>query len=333
MRWLLLFGVIAIALSGCQSRGSQHLRAVRADPNAVAINLFYNKSDGAPLLDAQPSDFEVHSSSSQVLVRILGVKESLCERTDPPRSRSIVLAMDQSQSLSETDPTGLRLPSAIEVVERLPSDTRIGFVGFASHGFSYADYDVFVPLSQGTPSQVVSALRGRSPNNFTVHGTPIWNTLCGVMETMLSQEPSTRERWVVCFTDGKNETPFEVPNRTPQEVLMLAKRTQTRILFILLGDEQTIEDYPTVLATLQQLAEGTGGAVVPVQEAEALQSAFGTLGGMMNYQPCYNLLVELTPLGRSTLPDQLEIRLRSKRVGKERRYIVDTRQRTAQLAP
>lgn len=326
MRYKLYLTGLVILLSGCAPYLEQPsvLRSVAPPAGSVGIHLHYLKVDAGFFRQVQPSDFEVRCDTPGVQVAIKGVKSGFYRESRRASQWSIVLAMDQSASLRETDPTGMRFPAARTFLEGLPSGTRLGMVCFASlNPLRYGDYDPLVPPSEEGKTRALQALEILEQADYSMHGTPIWNTLWGVMRKELAREPSTHQRWVVCFTDGKNEVPTEVVSKTSQEVLQLAQQTRTHIAFVVLGNEQTIADYPTVIQTLQTLVEGTGGSLITVEQAGELEAGFRDVGHQMGYLPSYNLLVELSKPGGFSRDSTLILRVRVKSTNKERAYRVN----------
>jgi len=107
----------------------------------------------------------------------------------------------------------------------------------------------------------------------------------------LANEPSDRERWVILFTDGQNETAGHT--HTEQEALQVAQQHRVKLVFVLLGNEQTIVTYAEVYRTLEYLANATGGSVVAVEQAQDLREAFGEVMDTLEYAPCYDLHLRL----------------------------------------
>ncbi len=322
-----------VFLSGCAPSLEQRsvLRSVPPPEGSVGIHLHYLKMDAGFFQQVQPDDFEVRCDTPGVQVVLKGVKSGFYRESGRTSQWSIVLAMDQSASLQETDPTGMRFRAAQAFLEGLPSGTQVGLVCFASlNPLRYGAYDLLVPPSAGGITRALQALQALEQADYSMHGTPIWNTLWGLMHQELAREPSARQRWIVCFTDGKNELPTEVVSKTPQEVLQLAQKTRTHIAFVVLGDEQTIEDYPEVIQTLREVAEGTGGSVTTVEQASELEAGFRDVGRQMGYLPSYNLLVELSKPGGFSRQSTLILRVRVKSTSRERAYRVNPTTGTAE---
>ncbi len=320
MRVLGTLGVVmALSLMGCmRPQAPTVLKAQPLEPNTKVVMLDYYRRD-APLGVGQLS-FEVSSSDPKVQVARVEYKHGTAPR---PRSRanstSLVIAQDQSASLSETDPERLRYPAVRALIESLPNDARVGYLCFASLNFMrYGDFDLLVPLSANNKGALLQAVERLARNDFSMHGTPLWNTLWGAV-ALLEQEPQGL-RQVLCFTDGQNETPDDVPNRTPDEVIQRAVRAQVSLSFLVLGDETTIPTYHETVGTLERMAQATGGSVITVREANDLNRAFTEAGQALGREPCYRLHCQIVRTGG--YPDNRPIRLRVRALpnGIERTY-------------
>jgi hypothetical protein len=203
-RWILLG--MGLWLVGCAPE--YRVYELPAEPlgrETRVAHAAYFKSDAPHLREPDLSAFKVVSDTPGVTVEMVGCKPSKARRPRAQRRFSVLIAWDQSLSLEDTDPERRRFPAGERLVNDLPSDARLGLVNFASLGFSYADYDVRAPMGS-TKAQIIDALQYLNRSDFSTHGTPLWNTLCNAIPELLANEPSDRERWVILFTDGQNQT-------------------------------------------------------------------------------------------------------------------------------
>ncbi|MFN4033554.1 MAG: vWA domain-containing protein [Fimbriimonadales bacterium] len=301
--------------SGCAPRYQVHsLPAASRPSNERVLTVDYFKSD-APRLEAdRPNAFTVTAEARDVEIEVVGWKEAKARRPAQQRARSILIAWDQSASLEVTDPAMRRFEAGARLIQDLPNDARVGLVNFASLGFEYADYDIRAPM--GSPkSQLQLALNLLRRSEFSFHGTPIWNTLYGAIPQMLGSEPDTRERWVILFTDGQNETVGV--SRTEHEALQVAQQHRVRLIFVLLGNEQSIPNYGAVVRTLEYLASATGGAVIAADEAQDLNQAFGEALDTLEYVPVHRLHLRVRKAGGFRRGETLRLRVQAVG-GKER---------------
>lgn len=296
---------LALGLTGC----APEYRAVplgTASGNYRAVNIVYFRSDAPRVGNPDLSAFVVSTDVPTVRAEVVGYKPGKARRPHRQRNLSLMIAWDQSSSLSETDPERKRFPAVEQLVRNLPDTARLGLVNFASLGVSYADYDVCAPMGS-SKARVLSELERLSGSPFSVHGTPLWNTLTRAIPQMLANEPPDRERWVVLFTDGQNE--IGVPTLSETDALQAAQQHKVRLVFVLLGNEQTISRYHEVRQTLEYLANATGGAVVAVEQAQDLREAFGEVLETLEYAPCYYVHVRLYKTDASRPPEQVQVRL------------------------
>lgn len=311
--WILL--VLSAWLTGCVPEYRVH--ELPAEPlwrETRVAHAVYFKSDAPHLREPDLRAFKVMSDTSGVEVEVLGGKPSKARRPQRQRQFSVLIAWDQSYSLLETDPERLRFSAGDRLVSDLPDDARLGLVNFATLGSLYADYDVRVPMGS-SKAQVRDALQQLNRRETSMYGTPLWNTLCGAIPNLLASEPPERERWVVLFTDGQNETPGF--SRTEQEALQVAQQHRVKLVFVLLGNEETIPDYAQVYQTLEYMANATGGSVIAVEQAEDLREAFGEVLDTLEYAPCYDLHLRLRKQGGFRPGETVRLRIQAVG-GKER---------------
>lgn len=297
---------VALMLAGCAPEYRvETVGAAAKDYHPV--NVVYFKSDAPQVHEPALSDFTVRCDTPGVQVEVVGWKHGKVRRPQPQRPLSILIAWDQSSSLSETDPERKRFPAGQQLVQDLPASARLGLVNFASLGLDYGDYDVRAPMGS-SKARILQELEFLNQSDFSAHGTPLWNTLCDAIPRMLAHEPPERERWVVLFTDGQNDTP--VPSRSEYDALRTAQQHRVRLVFVFLGNEQSIPRYAEVRQTLEYLANATGGAVVAVEQAQDLREAFGSVLDILEYAPCYHLHLRVRKAGGFRQGEQLTLRVR-----------------------
>lgn len=297
-------------LTGCAPEYRvQELPAEPLSGEVRAAHVVYFKSDAPQLREPDLDAFTVISDTPGVEAEVVGWKPSKARRPQQRRLYSILIAWDQSSSLGDTDPERRRFAAGERLVSDLPSDARLGLVNFATLGFHYADYDVRAPM--GSPkTAIIAALQGLNRSDFSMHGTPLWNTLCGAIPELLASEPPDRERWVVLFTDGQNDTPGA--SHTEQEALQVAQQHRVKLVFVLLGNEATIPTYAQVYQTLEYMANASGGCVIAVEQAEDLREAFGEVLDTLEYAPCYDLHLRLRKQGGFRQGETVRLRIQAK---------------------
>lgn len=314
--WNYLLVGVSVFFAGCAPEYRVYSLGTAPAQDTKAVNLAYFKSDAPQLREPDLSAFTVRCDTPGVTVELVGWKHGKAKRLQRRPLYSILIAWDQSASLRMTDPARRRFPAGKQLISDLPGDARIGLVNFASLGFSYADYDVRAPMGS-EKSTLLQALDYLDGQDYSRHGTPLWNTLYRAIPQLLGSEPPERERWVILFTDGQNDVPDEVGTYTDQQALQMAQQHRVKLIFVLLGNEATIDSYDTVYQTLEYMANATGGKVLAVEQAEDLREAFGEVLDILEYAPCYDLHVRLRKAGGFRPGEQLTLRLQATG-GKER---------------
>lgn len=312
----LIVGLVVL-LAGCAPEFRVYtLGAAPLPQNTRTVHAAYFKSDAPQLQSPDLSAFTIRCDDPKVTVEMVGWKEGKAKRPQQRLSFSILIAWDQSASLGETDPERRRFPAGKQLVNDLPNSARLGLVNFASLGMQYADYDTRAPMGSDK-QQILNALDDLNRHDFSRHGTPLWNTLVNAIPEFLANEPQERERWVILFTDGQNEVPDFVASHTHQEALQVAQTHRVKLIFVLLGNEQTILEYAQVRQTLEYMANATGGKVIAVEQAQDLREAFGEVLDILEYAPCYNLHLRVRKPGGFRRGETLTLRIQASG-GKER---------------
>ncbi|MFN3690375.1 MAG: vWA domain-containing protein [Fimbriimonadales bacterium] len=310
VRWTIFGGVLALLVGCAPEYRVYRLRAQSLPSDTRVVQVAYFKADAPHLQDPALSAFTVRCDDPKVAVECVGWKEGKARRPQRKRLLSILIAWDQSSSLAETDPERRRFPAGKQLVNDLPNDARLGLVNFASLGYEYADYDLRAPMGATKP-QLIGALDDLNQRGYSMHGTPLWNTLCNAIPQWLGSEPSERERWVILFTDGQNDVPDFIVSRTHQDALQVAHAHRVKLIFVLLGNEQTISGYAEVRQTLEYLARATDGSVIVAEQAQDLRAAFGEVLDTLEYAPCYMLHLRVRKAGGFQRGEWLTLRLRA----------------------
>lgn len=302
---------IGVLLAGCAPEFRVHSLGAAPLPQGTRIvHAVYFKSDAPQLSAPDLSAFTIRCDDPKVTVELVGWKDGKAKRPQRKQLFSILIAWDQSGSLQETDPERRRFPAGKQLISDLPNSARLGLVNFASLGFSYADYDLRAPMGS-SKQQLTDALDYLNSQDYSMHGTPLWNTLYNAIPQFLANEPDERERWVILFTDGQNDVPDFVASRTHQEALQAAQAHRVKLIFVLLGNEQTILEYAQVRQTLEYMANTTGGKVIAVEQAQDLREAFGEVLDILEYAPCYKLHLRVRKPGGFRRGETVTLRIQA----------------------
>ena len=189
----------------------------------------------------------------------------------PAEQASIVLAMDHSGSMQATDVAPSRLAAALSAGEaflgRVPERVRVGGVVF--------DHRAEAVQNPTTDRAALrSALRDAMvPSGGTATGEALAASLAMVRSERGQQPPAA----VVLLSDGESTS-----GRDPLAVADEAGRLGIPVYTVALGtDAGTLPDgkpVPPDPASLEQIAERSGGRAFTAQEAGALSAVYEELG-------------------------------------------------------
>jgi Ca-activated chloride channel homolog len=188
----------------------------------------------------------------------------------------IVIALDVSGSMSETDLQPTRLDAAKLVIDdfvrRRPSD-RIGLVVFGREAYTH----VPLTLDHGTLLRMLAELRLGIVDG---HGTAIGNGI-GVALNRL-RHSDARSKVIIVLTDGENNA----GNISPEQAARFAQTLKVKIYTILAGDNDPEAQGGTSSAAglpqrnpvnpklLEQIASMTGGTPYLATDTLALKERF-----------------------------------------------------------
>ena len=177
----------------------------------------------------------------------------------------LLLVMDTSSSLRDSDPNAHRLEGAIQLVESLParSDTRIGIVEFDSSS------ELVLPLTSDR-ARVIEALRNLDRSGSTDLAGGIQSALSGLDR---GGRPAA-VRMMLLFTDGKSKR---------LSAFKFARAKEGRAVRSAMGQaiDQGVAIHSLLLGSdaggaklLQEIARETDGSFVQVTEPGKLPEAF-----------------------------------------------------------
>jgi len=191
------------------------------------------------------------------------------------------LMIDQSSSISMTDPTAARLYSAKAFVDQLGDRDQVLLAAFATGSNALIPT---IPLSlwdpfrdRNTASNYYAVLDELPP---LVGGeTPLYSALDTVRARVASDStlPSDLARAIVLFTDGTDTTCGAPVNCRSQrkQVTDAANADSVRVFTIGLSADVDIE-------ALGEISFGTGGAVFYAETAEQLIPLYGSVGRLLS---------------------------------------------------
>jgi Ca-activated chloride channel family protein len=187
----------------------------------------------------------------------------------------IVIALDVSGSMAETDLQPSRLDAAKLVIEdfvrRRPSD-RIGLVVFGREAYTH----VPLTLDHGTFLRMLAELRLGIVDG---HGTAIGNGI-GVALNRL-RHSDARSKVIIVLTDGENNA----GNISPEQAAKFAQAMKVKVYTILAGDNDAEaaggaaapglpQRHPVNPRLLEEIASLTGGTPYLATDTLALKERF-----------------------------------------------------------
>src|SRR4051794_4814417 len=226
----------------------------------------------------------------------------------------IVIALDLSGSMQETDLTPNRLEAAKAVIQdfvrRRPTD-RIGLVVFGREAYTYAP----MTLDHGALLRMVGELRlGIVDGNGTAIGDGIavaLNRLCGEELRRLTDaakaaaqagtpggpgataaaakapEPDTRSKVLIVLTDGEDNA----SKLSPEDAARLAQTLKVKVYTILAGnnDAEAPGGHHTVNPKLlEEIASMTGGTPYLASDSRALRDRFQKILAELKRAPIHD---------------------------------------------
>ncbi len=181
-------------------------------------------------------------------------------------SYSANLVLDQSGSISSTDPDNLRLEAVKIFCSNLSSSDYVLLTAFASGGL--LDYDVtrYGDFTNNGESYfgTIESLRDKIDG-----GTPLYKATASAIDRVYNDGP-TSNKAVVVFTDGEDTD----GGWTMNDVIDEARSKNVKIYTVGLSSGTKNE-------ILSRMAIKTGGAFIKAYNAPQLVSAFGTLGKIL----------------------------------------------------
>ena len=229
-------------LFGCATSANKGALEPRSDLSAMETSGELQVEIHSPATDFFPTGAE---SSVDV--------EGFASTIGGVRFLDMMLVIDTSKSLKKTDPDDFRSTGAIGLIESLSSksDIQMGVVTFDSEG------ELALPLTSDR-GEVVRTLGEMKRAGGT-------NIAAGILTALDELERNARpgsSRVIMMFTDGQSS------RRKAREAARTAQADGVTIQSLLLGSSKR------GAAILEEIALGTGGSFVQVQDPSKLPEAF-----------------------------------------------------------
>ena len=226
------------------------------------------------LLTLSPGDFVMYRDNRQGTCQIEFEQTGVTlvrQRYVGPYSATFLL--DQSGSITSTDPQDARIQAAVTFMNNLSSGDEVGLLAFAENGqlpyspvTSYSDRNgnAFTTDSNGFTS-TLQALAGLEDG-----GTPLYQAVKTAVTYTVNRARNSN-RAVLVFTDGE-DTEGGV---TLQEAIDFANMHDVTLHTVALS--QGVD-----LGVLSEMASETGGSLTRADDARQLISYYGALGPLLS---------------------------------------------------
>jgi Ca-activated chloride channel family protein len=201
----------------------------------------------------------------------------------PRDEASVMLVLDVSGSMNATDLQPTRLGAAKQaaksLIARLPKGAQVGVVSFSQTA------SVNAPLSND-PAAALRALDGLSAGGGTAIGDGLSLALDQLAQRPTNAQGERAPALVVLLSDGENNS-----GRPPAAVAALAQQAGVTVDTIGIGQRGTTTLLNRLTrvgldeATLQNIAETTGGQYFYAADAGQLQQIYATLGSEIQWVP------------------------------------------------
>lgn len=199
----------------------------------------------------------------------------------PARPYASALLLDQSGSITESDPTGARLFSAKAFLDGLQGQDQALLAAFADGAYARlpgVPLTVYGPFRDATQANSyfgtidsLAALVGG--------GTPLYDSIDAVRQQWLgtASMPAGSGQAVVVFTDGVDTSCAgqEACRVRREQTILGARQDQVRLFTV--GLSRGVD-----IAALGELANGTGGALLYADNAAQLVPLYGSVGRLMS---------------------------------------------------
>ncbi|XHS79940.1 VWA domain-containing protein [Burkholderiaceae bacterium UC74_6] len=200
---------------------------------------------------------------------------------------AVALLLDQSGSITATDPTGARIFSTKTFLKGLGPQDQALLSTFAGTAVSASPLTVYGPFRDqaGATTAYFSTLDALA---LQVGGaTPLYDSLDGLRQQLAGSAapPAGLAKAIVVLTDGADTTCGTVDACRLSRQRTIDGARQDGVPIVTIGLSHAID-----VAALGDLANQTGGAFLYAENTQQLLSLYGTVGALLSQsQPTYRL--------------------------------------------
>ncbi|WP_169704915.1 VWA domain-containing protein [Runella slithyformis] len=249
----------AVIRSTATSRSGQTIR--------FTLDIAMVNGDNSLSGNLSRSDFSIGGFSSNG-VNYSFVNEGIQVLSGGPNvPYSASLLLDQSGSISGTDPQNHRIEAAKVFCQSLGQGDNVHLSAFASAGKIPYELTVYGNGFNSNGSVYLGTLDNLK--NQIGGGTPLCKSTYSMIDYVSKNAPNQNKALVV-FTDGEDTG----GGRTPDDIIKLARQLNIKVFMMGLGTAE--------VQNLAYIANQTGGAFMFAREAPQLMTMFGSLGKLLN---------------------------------------------------
>ncbi|MEO0898965.1 MAG: vWA domain-containing protein [Bacteroidota bacterium] len=241
--------------------GSTYLSHTQ-DELSFEVELFAANHVGSFIKNLEPENFSISQTSLTI-----SIDELTFEKADEENSYSVGLLFDQSGSIQTTDPLNARVEGGKVFVESMNSGDEACLAKFAGSRFNLQS-DLLSGFTNDGETLIpfIENLAGNEGG-----GTPLYQGIEGLIDYVSTNASNTSNKVVITFSDGGDtEGGVSIAN-----LIQKAQREDIRIFNIGLGGGVNNQ-------VLIDIAQGTEGANMFVEDALQLISIYGSLGKLLN---------------------------------------------------
>ncbi len=273
--WLWALAALPLLAAGLVmwARGRRRAAAEWAEPGAMAVA----PGGRVPWLRAAAAIVAVLA----VGAGIVALARPSVDQTREERRSTVMITLDVSDSMLETDIQPSRLEAAVDAAERFldqaPPDSAVGLTTFADRASV-----VLAPTTDRDEARAaLEAVEGTRVGTALGEAVAVSLTAlraAGAVQEPPPADPSDSPGRILVLTDGANSIRRAT---SPEAAAQRAAAAGVPVYPILLGDDPGRPDQPLPSETLAAMATQTGGVFAQSTTAEDLRAVFADIGSIV----------------------------------------------------